>query len=113
MRVALIGAGRFGVRRANAVGTSARSAFAFVADIDSRLAETVGRRFDCPTTTDWREAVTHKNVDVVIVSTPTHLSPQVSLLAAQAGKHVLTEKPCASSSEEFRTVVQAARRQNV
>jgi predicted dehydrogenase len=108
IRVALIGAGRFGSKRANAIGKSARSTLTVVADVEPQLAEAVGRKFDCRTTTNWREAVTQENVDAVIVSIPTHLSPQVSLLAVQAGKHVLTEKPCAANSGEFDAVVQAA-----
>jgi len=86
---------------------------AVVADVAGELAGAVGQKFECRATTDWREAVTQENVGVVIVSTPTRLSSEVSLLAAEAGKHVLTEKPCAPSSNEFRAVVQAAQRQNV
>ena len=113
IRVALIGAGRFGMKRANAVGKSDRSTLTVVADTVTDLAEAAGQRFDCRTTTNWREAVTQENVDVVIVSTPTHISSQVSLVAVQAGKHVLTEKPCAACSAAFVTVVQAARARKV
>jgi hypothetical protein len=34
-------------------------------------------------------------------------------LGVEAGKHILTEEPCAASSAEFRTVVQAAHKQDV
>src|SRR6266566_3384424 len=108
IRVALIGAGRFGAKRAEAVGKSARSALTVVADINTELAETVGQKFHCRATTDWREAVTHDNVDAVIVSTPAHLSAEVSFFAAQAGKHILSEKPCAVTSAQFAAVVHAA-----
>jgi predicted dehydrogenase len=108
IRVALIGAGRFGAKRADAVGKSARSALTIVADLTTELAGAIGQRFGCKTTSDWHEAVTQDNVDAVIVSTPTHLSSHVSLLAVQAGKHVLTEKPCAISSAELGTVVRTA-----
>src|SRR5258708_7486362 len=113
IRVALIGAGRFGTKRAAAVGKSARSALTIVADVATDLAEAVGQKFHCRATTDWREAVTQDNVDAVIVSTPTHLASEVSLLAVQAGKHVLTEKPCALSSAQFAAVVHAARATDV
>jgi predicted dehydrogenase len=113
MRVALVGAGRFGAKRAESVGRSARSKLTVVADLVTELAEAVGQKFDCRATSDWREAVTRDDVDTVIVSTPTHLSSQVSLLAAQAGKHVLAEKPCATGSAEFLSVVHAARAADV
>lgn len=113
IQVALIGAGRFGAKRAEAVGKSARSVLTVVADVNTESAETVGQKYHCRATTDWREAVTQDNVDAVIVSTPAHLSAEVSLLAAQAGKHVLSEKPCAVSSAQFATVVHAAQTQDV
>jgi predicted dehydrogenase len=111
--VALIGAGRFGAKRAEAVKRSARSRLAVVADINVDLARAVGLEPECVVTTDWRQAVTQDNVDAVIVSTPTNLSPEVSLLAARAGKHILTEKPCAISAAELATVVDSAQRSDV
>jgi predicted dehydrogenase len=113
VRVALVGAGRFGAKRAEAVGKSTRSRLTVVADINGELAQAVGQKLDCQVTTDWRQAVTQDNVDAVIVSTPTHLSSEVSLQAARAGKHVLTEKPCAISAAEFAGVVQVAQKHDV
>jgi predicted dehydrogenase len=112
-RVALIGAGRFGTKRAQAVEKSPRSTLAVVADVEPRLAEAAGKQFDCRSTTDWRGAVTQRDVDAVVVSIPTHLAPQVSLLAAQAGKHVLMEKPCAATSAEISEVVRETDRNGV
>ena len=113
IRVALIGAGRFGTKRAAAVGKSTRSVLTVVADVATDLAESVGTKYHCQAVTDWREAVTQDNVDAVIVSTPTHLASEVSLLAVQAGKHVLTEKPCAVNSAQFAAVVYAAQTTDV
>jgi predicted dehydrogenase len=113
VRVALIGAGRFGLKRAAAVGKSHRSLISVVADIEPRLAEAVSKQFNCGVTTDWRDAVTRGDIDAVVVSTPTHLSAQVSLAAAQAGKHVLAEKPCAPTSAEFLEVVRVAHARDV
>jgi predicted dehydrogenase len=81
--------------------------------VSTDLAEAFGQKFHCRAATNWREAVTQDNVDVVIVSTPTDVASEISLLAVQAGKHVLTEKPCALSSAQFATVVHAARATDV
>lgn len=43
--------------------------------------------------TDYRELVDSPNVDVVIVLVPTGLHRDVALYAAQAGKHLIIEKP--------------------
>lgn len=84
-----------------------------IADVERKVAEEAAKQFDCRPTTDWREAVTQSDVDAVVVSIPTHLSPQVSLFAAQAGKHILTEKPCAASSSELWPVVEETQRRGV
>jgi len=58
--------------------------------------------------TDWREAVTRDEVDVVFVAaTHDQLAP-VATAAARAGKHVLIEKPGACRAEDLDSVAAAA-----
>jgi predicted dehydrogenase len=47
------------------------------------------------------------NVATTIVTLPTDATPRMIVTAAQAGKHVLCEKPCARSAAEFRPVITA------
>src|SRR5205807_5034359 len=56
-----------------------------------KLADSLG--ISCSTYTDWTPVLGRADVDVVIVTTPSgaHLEPAVA--AAQAGKHVVVEKP--------------------
>ncbi|PMQ05392.1 1,5-anhydro-D-fructose reductase [Dyella sp. AD56] len=48
-------------------------------------------------------------VQVVHNTTPNHLHREISLAALRAGKHVISDKPLASSAEESRELVEAAR----
>lgn len=48
-------------------------------------------------------------VHVVHNTTPNHLHKEVSLAALRAGKHVISDKPLASSAEESRELFEAAR----
>jgi predicted dehydrogenase len=109
LRVALIGAGRFGSKRAAALSKSCRSSLVVVADTNLEAAGALSRQFGGVATSDWARSVTREDVDAVIVSTPTHRLAEVSLLAARAGKHVLAEKPFGRSPNEVSTVVEAAR----
>lgn len=52
-------------------------------------------------------------VDVVYVATPHEFHAAHARLAAQAGKHVLVEKPMALSLEDCRSMIEAARRAGV
>ena len=50
--------------------------------------------------TDWRELIEDPEVDAVCVATPTGSHAEITIAAAEAGKHVITEKPMATTLEE-------------
>src|SRR3981189_3501135 len=51
-----------------------------------------------------------EGVDAVTVAAPTHLHHEIALACIARGIHILVEKPIASSVEEGRDIVTAARR---
>src|SRR5690242_18039451 len=67
------------------------------------------QRYSIPTAyASLDELLTDKDVDAVYVSTPNYLHAQHSVAALRAGKHVLCEKPMATSVAEAREMTQAA-----
>ena len=48
-----------------------------------------------------------KDVDLVVVATPTHLHADYAIAAAKAGKHVFCEKPLARTREQAEAIVRA------
>jgi UDP-N-acetylglucosamine 3-dehydrogenase len=63
--------------------------------------------------TDYRPAIELKEVDVVSVCVPTYLHPEVTILAAERGKHVLCEKPIALTLQDADAMIEAARRNGI
>ena len=59
-------------------------------------------------TDDWRQTVTHPEVDLVCLTTPPVLHREMALLAIDHGKHVLCEKPMAMNVPEAEEMVAAA-----
>jgi predicted dehydrogenase len=59
-------------------------------------------------TTDWRALVSAPDVDVVIVCTPNSLHAEQSIAALAAGKHVLCEKPMATTTADGEAMLAAA-----
>ncbi|MDT7806753.1 MAG: hypothetical protein QOJ70_566 [Acidobacteriota bacterium] len=49
---------------------------------------------------DWRDLVNDPEVEAVYVATPVHLHAEQAIAAAEAGRHVLCEKPLAMSVAE-------------
>lgn len=66
----------------------------------------------CPTFSDL-ESLIAAGVDAVTIAAPTHLHHQVALTCIAKGIHVLVEKPIASTVEEGREIVEAARKAGV
>ena len=49
------------------------------------------------TTTDWRELAADPEIDAVVVGTPNSLHAEQAIACLEAGKHVLVEKPMATT----------------
>ena len=59
------------------------------------------------------ELLNDSQIDAVYVATPPHLHARQTVLAAQAGKHVLCEKPMALTTGEARQMIEACRASGV
>jgi predicted dehydrogenase len=112
-RVAAIGAGKFGTRRAVAAAAHSGTSMVVVADVVEERAAELSHLLGCAATSSWKEAATRSDVDVVIVSTPTQYLVETARLALEAGKHVLVEKPFGRTPEEVLPLAGLATRQNV
>lgn len=108
IRVAIVGAGRFGTRRAMAIAKNASSEVRVVADQLPKAAEILAKTIGSSYSTAWEEAVTRKDIDVVVVATSTQFLSEVTHRALAAGKHVLCEKPFARTAAEGRPSVEEA-----
>jgi predicted dehydrogenase len=56
---------------------------------------------------DFHEALSHPEVDIVSICTPQHVHCKNVLDAAQAGKHIIIEKPIGISLDELRLMREA------
>jgi predicted dehydrogenase len=62
---------------------------------------------------DWRELVRDEELDAVYVATPVRLHAEQAVAAAEAGKHVLCEKPMALDPASCERMIGAARAHRV
>jgi len=60
--------------------------------------------------TDFRKVLDDREVDVVVIATPDHWHPLITVSACNAGKDVYVEKPVSNVVREGRLMVEAARR---
>ena len=117
LRFALIGGGFMGKAHAAALATLPIYAWpppflpvrAVVAEATDELAEEARIRLGFErASSEWRTVLEDPDVDVVDVVLPNHLHHDVVLAALAAGKHVICEKPLATSVEGCREMSEAA-----
>jgi len=87
-----------------------------VATVDSNVerAREAAERFGAETfADDWREIINNPAVDVVDVNVPPSLNKQITVAAAEAGKHILCEKPMATNLKDADEMIFAAQKNNV
>lgn len=80
-----------------------------VCDIVAERAEEMAVQYGAKAFTDYKDVVNLDEIDVVSVCLPNYLHAPVSIAALNAGKHVLCEKPMATSQEEAEAMIQAAK----
>ncbi|MDR2996790.1 MAG: Gfo/Idh/MocA family oxidoreductase [Microbacterium sp.] len=114
MRIGLIGAGAVAPFHVQAAATLAGAELTAVCDIDEGAARRAADLAPAARTyTDHRRMLDDDIVDAVIVNTPHALHLPIALDAAAAGKHILVEKPMATSVEDCDRIIEAADRARV
>jgi predicted dehydrogenase len=104
--VAIIGAGWVAHAHARGWLKNPHAHVDCVCDVDSGRA----RRFleelniDCPVRERYEEVLANNGTDIVDICSPSHLHARQGIAAAEAGKHLLLEKPMALTPEDNRAL---------
>ncbi|HTI52300.1 MAG TPA: Gfo/Idh/MocA family oxidoreductase [Planctomycetaceae bacterium] len=106
--ILLVGCG--GMGRGDARKAAKFGNIVAVCDVDSNRLGEAGNEFKAEGKYgDFRKAVAHKGVDVVINGTPDHWHTLINIHALRAGKDVYSEKPLTLTIDEGRKLVAVAR----
>lgn len=112
--VAIIGAGYWGPNLVRNVQATAAMRLEYVCDIDvDRARRVLGQYSTVRATGSLDEVLADPAVDAVAIATPAGTHRSVVMAALEAGKHVLVEKPLASSFVEGRELVEEADRRGL
>jgi UDP-N-acetylglucosamine 3-dehydrogenase len=84
------------------------SYIAAVCDKDGSRAEELAKAYDAKAYTDYKDLISDKNVNIVVVCATNTTHAKMTIEALRAGKQVLCEKPMAASVEEARQMIKAA-----
>src|SRR6202035_5406658 len=112
LRIGVIGVGVMGSNHARVLAELSGVKLVGVVDPDRKTREHVARHLKCEAFADL-DSLIARGVDAVTIAAPTHLHRDIAVDCAARGIHILVEKPIASTIEEGREIVAAARRAGV
>ncbi|WP_088103595.1 Gfo/Idh/MocA family protein [Halalkalibacter urbisdiaboli] len=114
IKVAVIGCGSIAkFRHIPEYANNAQVEFIAFCDFNLELAEEYAAKYNAKAYTNYNELLANETVDAVSVCTQNADHAKVAIAAANAGAHVLCEKPMATSVEEAQAMIEAANKNNV
>jgi UDP-N-acetyl-2-amino-2-deoxyglucuronate dehydrogenase len=113
LRTALIGCGKVGSIHAAALRDLPESELVAVCDASSDRAAAFASSYGGHPYTDLARMLSESSPQAVTIATPHPLHAPAAILAAQAGVHVLIEKPMAANLADCDAMLAAARRSGI
>src|SRR5690606_16105781 len=95
--IGIIGAGHFGAVHAKAIAEVDGLEIVAACRSDQTALAAFTDRFGGRGYAGWKDLLADSKVDAVVIATPHDLHEEITIAAAEAGKHILLEKPMAPS----------------
>ena len=110
IKIGLAGCGRISSQHLSAIRLlKGRIKLMAVCDTDPKRARQTALKHRVPFYTDYRDLLKRKDIDLVVVCTPSGLHCPIGLAGARAGKHVLLEKPLALNLKDGQRLIKTFR----
>ena len=113
LRFAIIGCGRIAPKHAESIAALPEAELVAVCDILPEQAQAFAAKYGAEPYTDYIEMLKRPDIDVVTIATPSGLHAEIGIAAAEAGKHILVEKPMAMTLETADALIAACRKAGV
>ena len=108
LRFAVIGAGNIGKIHLQAIEEVPGAVATVLVSRTRATGQPIADTHGCTWCADWSQAILRPDVDAVAVCTPTGTHMEIAVAAAQAGKHLLVEKPLDITLERADAIIDAA-----
>ncbi len=113
IRLAMIGCGGIAEAHLKAITQTPSAQLTAVMDVVAEKAQAAAEKYEARVHLSVEDVLADNDVDAVILPLPHHLHCPVTVQAAEAGKHILVEKPMALNRIEAEQMVAAADRAGV
>ena len=107
-RLGIVGTGIVGNLHALTYSRLPHAELVAVCDLDEGRAQEVAARYGASAIyTDYQRLLEHPGIDAISVVTPDFAHREVAVACAEAGKHILVEKPLATTVEDAEAILKA------
>jgi len=114
LNVGIIGIGFQGQRHAESYSMLKEAELLAISDVDKEKAQRAARELGVPNVyVDYKEMLENPEIEAVSVATPDHLHREPVVDSIKAGKHVLCEKPLATTLEDIDAMIAAWKKSDV
>ena len=114
VKMGIVGAGIWGERHASIFHSHPLVKTTAICDLDINRARAVAAKYGIQDVyTDHNEMAQKCDCDAVSITTPDHLHAAPAIAMANAKKHILIEKPIATTRKDVFAILEAAKRNNV
>ncbi|HTJ78305.1 MAG TPA: Gfo/Idh/MocA family oxidoreductase [Rariglobus sp.] len=112
--IAVIGAGGIGCDHIASFQQHPAARVVALAEISPERGREAADKFGIPElVTDYRKLLKRADIDILSIALPNHLHAPVALAALRAGKHVMLDKPMATSAADAAKLVAEAKKRKV
>lgn len=112
-KAGIIGCGNIFPMHAASVQLTGAAEVTAVCDVKEDRAKQAADKYNAKSYTNYKEMIDEADIDVVHVCTPHYLHAPITIYAANAKKHVLTEKPMSITVEDAKAMIDACDKSGV
>ncbi len=111
IKVGIIGAGQIvRIRHLPEVANNPDATLAGICDINPERVSELAEQYHCQAFTDYKEMIQQPDIDAIVVAATNKLHAAMTIDALNAGKHVLCEKPIATTLEDAKRMLETAKK---
>ena len=112
VKFAVVGLGNIGSRHLAVIDANPSACLVDICDIKNDLVEKYSGLYEVSGHADFTKMLRKTSADIINICTPHGLHAPMAVEAAEAGKHMLVEKPMALTLEDTYRMDEAARKNN-
>ncbi len=109
LKVAVVGAGIYGINHIHAYHWNPDVELVAVCDLNAELRAKIAGEYAVRSYASVEEMLEKEELDAVSIATPDQFHAAPALAAIRKGKHVLIEKPLATTLDDARAIIAAAK----